>query len=52
MRTSAIGLLAILYMYMGETLRTLFENEKAALLQQINTEFDKVMIMLEVNNMT
>jgi len=29
-------------MYMGQTLRVLFENEKPALLQQIDAEFDKV----------
>jgi len=35
-------LLGIVYMYMGQTLRVLFENEKPALLQQIDAEFDKV----------
>ncbi len=29
-------------MYMGQTLRTLFEDEKAALLQQIDAEIEKV----------
>jgi len=31
-------------MYMGQTLRVLFENEKPALLQQIDAEFDRVCI--------
>ena len=43
MRTAAIGLLATLYMYMGTTLRVFFDGEKAALLQQIDAEFEKVM---------
>ncbi len=42
-RTAAVGLLGVLYMYMGQTLRVLFEDEKAALLQQIDAEFEKVM---------
>ena len=29
-------------MYMGQTLRVFFEDEKPALLQQIDTEFEKV----------
>jgi len=41
-RTAGISLLGIIYMYMGQTLRVLFENEKPALLQQIDAEFDKV----------
>ena len=41
-RTSAITLLCMLYMHMGSVLRTLFEDEKPALLQQIDAEFDKV----------
>jgi len=35
-------LLGVIYMYMGQTLRVLFESEKPALLQQIDAEFDKV----------
>ena len=42
MRTAGISLLGVVYMYMGQTLRVLFENEKPALLQQIDAEFDKV----------
>ncbi|ESO97492.1 hypothetical protein LOTGIDRAFT_228176 [Lottia gigantea] len=41
-RTSAISLLGVVYMYMGSTLRTFFESEKPALLQQIDAEFEKV----------
>lgn len=42
MRTAGISLLGVVYMYMGQTLRVLLENEKPALLQQIDAEFDKV----------
>ena len=31
-----------MYMYMGPTLRVFFDGEKAALLQQIDAEFEKV----------
>jgi cytoskeleton-associated protein 5 len=41
-RTSAIGLTAVIYMYMGQQLRMFFEDEKPALLQQIDAEFEKV----------
>lgn len=41
-RTSAVGLCAIIYQYMGQQLRMFFEDEKAALLQQIDAEFEKV----------
>jgi len=41
-RTAGISLLGVVYMYMGQTLRVLLENEKPALLQQIDAEFDKV----------
>ncbi len=41
-RSSAVELLPMLYMYMGPALRVLFENEKPALLQQIDAEFSKV----------
>ncbi|XP_041367175.1 cytoskeleton-associated protein 5-like isoform X2 [Gigantopelta aegis] len=40
-RTAAISLLGTLYMYIGDSLRVFFEDEKAALLQQIDTEFEK-----------
>lgn len=40
-RTSAIKLLGILYMYMGPTLHMFFENEKPALRDQIVVEFNK-----------
>ena len=39
---SAIGLTAVIYMYMGQQLRMFFEDEKPALLQQIDAEFEKV----------
>ena len=41
-RTAAISLLGTLYMYVGQTLRMFFEEEKPALLQQIDAEFEKV----------
>lgn len=43
-RTSAIQLLGTLYLFMGPQLSLFFENEKPALVQQINAEFDKVNI--------
>ena len=44
-RTSAITLLGVMFMYMGATLRVFFDNEKPALLQQIDAEFEKVAIL-------
>ncbi|KAK7477171.1 hypothetical protein BaRGS_00031556, partial [Batillaria attramentaria] len=41
-RTAAITLLSTVYMYMGAKLRVFFEEEKPALLQQIDAEFEKV----------
>ncbi|KAH3877159.1 hypothetical protein DPMN_001016, partial [Dreissena polymorpha] len=41
-RQSALSLLPVLYMYMGPQLRMFFEDEKPALLQQIDAEFEKV----------
>jgi len=41
-RTAAISLLGTLYMYVGATLKVFFEEEKPALLQQIDAEFEKV----------
>ncbi|XP_071485290.1 cytoskeleton-associated protein 5-like [Diadema antillarum] len=41
-RTSAITLLGVIYMYMGATLRMLFDGEKAALLSQMDAEFEKM----------
>lgn len=41
-RTAAVTLLATVYMYMGAKLRVFFEEEKPALLQQIDAEFEKV----------
>ncbi|XP_029636093.1 cytoskeleton-associated protein 5 isoform X2 [Octopus sinensis] len=40
-RTAAIQLLGVVYMYMGPSLRMFYENEKPALLQQIDAEFEK-----------
>uniref|UniRef100_A0A1Y1JZU4 TOG domain-containing protein n=2 Tax=Photinus pyralis TaxID=7054 RepID=A0A1Y1JZU4_PHOPY len=40
-RTAAISLVGTLYLYMGPTLHVFFENEKPALREQINAEFDK-----------
>ncbi|XP_037087768.1 LOW QUALITY PROTEIN: protein mini spindles-like [Pollicipes pollicipes] len=41
-RNAAISLLGTMYLYMGATLRVLFEDEKSALLQQIDAEFQRV----------
>lgn len=41
-RSAAITLLGTMYLYVGSKLRFFFENEKPALLQQIDAEFDKV----------
>ncbi|XP_030056735.1 cytoskeleton-associated protein 5 isoform X2 [Microcaecilia unicolor] len=41
-RTSAITLLAVMYLYMGAPLRMFFEDEKPALLSQIDAEFEKI----------
>ncbi|XP_076879237.1 cytoskeleton-associated protein 5-A-like isoform X2 [Brachyhypopomus gauderio] len=41
-RTSAVSLLGVMYMYMGAPLRMFFEDEKASLLSQIDSEFEKV----------
>ncbi|RZF35257.1 hypothetical protein LSTR_LSTR012476 [Laodelphax striatellus] len=40
-RTAAISLLGTLYVFMGPQLHLFFENEKPALVQQINAECDK-----------
>lgn len=41
-RTSGITLCGTIYLYMGATLRVFFEDEKTALLQQIDTEFERL----------
>ncbi|XP_030845166.1 cytoskeleton-associated protein 5-A isoform X3 [Strongylocentrotus purpuratus] len=41
-RTAAISLLGVMYMYMGANLRMLFDGEKAALLVTIDAEIEKV----------
>ncbi|KAF7707626.1 hypothetical protein HF521_018844 [Silurus meridionalis] len=41
-RTSAITLLGVMYLYMGVPLRMFFEDEKPALLSQIDAEFEKM----------
>ncbi|XP_054706442.1 cytoskeleton-associated protein 5-like [Uloborus diversus] len=41
-RTAALSLLGTIYMYVGKSLRTFFEAEKPALLQQIDAEFEKM----------
>ncbi|KAJ0029546.1 hypothetical protein NQD34_004543 [Periophthalmus magnuspinnatus] len=40
-RTAAITLLGVMYLYMGAPLRMFFEDEKPALLSQIDAEFEK-----------
>lgn len=41
-RTSAITLLGVMFLYMGAPLRMFFEDEKPALLSQIDAEFEKM----------
>lgn len=41
-RTSAITLLGVMFLYMGAPLRMFFEEEKPALLAQIDAEFEKM----------
>uniref|UniRef100_A0A1A8N3F8 Cytoskeleton associated protein 5 n=1 Tax=Nothobranchius pienaari TaxID=704102 RepID=A0A1A8N3F8_9TELE len=41
-RTAAITLLGVMYLYMGAPLRMFFEDEKPALLAQIDSEFEKM----------
>ncbi|KAJ8413053.1 hypothetical protein AAFF_G00106350 [Aldrovandia affinis] len=41
-RTAAIALLGVMYLYMGAPLRMFFEDEKPALLSQIDVEFEKM----------
>ncbi|XP_017656236.1 cytoskeleton-associated protein 5 [Nannospalax galili] len=41
-RTSAITLLGVIYLYVGPSLRMFFEDEKPALLSQIDAEFEKM----------
>ncbi|XP_068996067.1 cytoskeleton-associated protein 5 isoform X1 [Embiotoca jacksoni] len=41
-RTAAIALLGVMYLYMGAPLRMFFEDEKPALLAQIDVEFEKM----------
>lgn len=41
-RNAALSLVGTIYMYVGKNLRSFFENEKPALLQQIDSEFEKM----------
>uniref|UniRef100_A0A8C3HP86 Cytoskeleton associated protein 5 n=1 Tax=Chrysemys picta bellii TaxID=8478 RepID=A0A8C3HP86_CHRPI len=41
-RTAAITLLGVMYLYVGPPLRMFFEDEKPALLSQIDAEFEKM----------
>uniref|UniRef100_A0A4W5PU87 Cytoskeleton associated protein 5 n=1 Tax=Hucho hucho TaxID=62062 RepID=A0A4W5PU87_9TELE len=41
-RTAAVTLLGVMYLYMGAPLRMFFEDEKPALLKQIDDEFEKM----------
>ncbi|XP_075998048.1 cytoskeleton-associated protein 5 isoform X2 [Genypterus blacodes] len=41
-RTAAIALLGVMFLYMGAPLRMFFEDEKPALLTQIDAEFEKM----------
>lgn len=47
-RTAAINLLGVIYMYLGAQLRVFFESEKPALLKQIDEAFEKVELVLDV----
>ena len=48
-RSAAVQFLATLYMFVGASLRTVFEGEKSALLAQIDAEFEKVLSVENVN---
>ncbi|PRD24913.1 UNVERIFIED_CONTAM: Cytoskeleton-associated protein 5 [Trichonephila clavipes] len=41
-RNAALALVGTMYMYIGKSLRSFFEGEKPALLQQIDSEFEKM----------
>ncbi|XP_029951526.1 cytoskeleton-associated protein 5 isoform X2 [Salarias fasciatus] len=41
-RTAAVTLLGVMFLYMGAPLRVFFEDEKPALLSQIDAEFEKM----------
>ncbi|XP_056463774.1 cytoskeleton-associated protein 5-A-like isoform X2 [Gadus chalcogrammus] len=41
-RTAAVSLLGVMFLYLGASLRVFFEDEKAALLSQIDTEFQRM----------
>ena len=43
-RTCAIGLIGTLFLFLGQQLRMFFEEEKPALLQQIDAEIEKVSV--------
>ena len=43
-RSSAVSALGVIFMYTGPSLRMFFESEKATLLQQIDSEFEKVCV--------
>jgi len=43
-RMAVVSLLGVMYLYMGPQLGLFFENEKPTLVQQINAEFEKMMI--------
>lgn len=51
MRTSAITLLGVMFLYVGPSLRMFFEDEKPALLSQIDAEFEKVKVLKMVQSM-
>lgn len=48
-RLAVISLIGVMYLYMGPQLSLFFENEKPALVQQINAEFEKVCLFLLLN---
>lgn len=48
-RMTVISLLGVMYLYMGPQLNLFFENEKPSLVQQINAEFEKVLLIIIKN---
>uniref|UniRef100_A0A8C5CKT9 Cytoskeleton-associated protein 5-like n=1 Tax=Gadus morhua TaxID=8049 RepID=A0A8C5CKT9_GADMO len=48
-RTAAVSLLGVMFLYLGASLRVFFEDEKAALLSQIDTEFQRVGAAIDGN---
>lgn len=41
-RSAGISLCGVIYMYMGQNFRVMFDNEKPALLKELDAEIEKV----------